>query len=232
MGRTFDRLRVTAYAGKLSNDQWWLCQCECGTTLKVGAQQLQRRATRSCGCIAREMIGALRRRHGMADSPEHRTWRHMIERCNSPADRSYARYGGRGVRVCERWLQSFENFFADMGSRPSPEHSIDRIDNAKGYEPSNCRWATRVQQSRNRSIVKPVTIAGVTLTLPEWAERVNLPLGCIRARLSRGWSPEDAVSFPVDQRYVHPRPGRTQANKAKAEVLIVNGEPISEGKAT
>lgn len=113
----------------------------------------------------------------------------MVGRCRNPNDRWY---GARGIAVCERWLNP-ENFLADMGERPSLQHTIDRIDNTRGYEPGNCRWATKKEQSRNRASNHFLTIDGETLTVAEWAERYGLKYGTVQDRLRRGWPPDRAV---------------------------------------
>jgi len=117
----------------------------------------------------------------------------MRNRCNNPNAIPYAHYGGRGIRVCAHW-QLFKNFFADMGPRPSPKHTLDRIDNDKGYEPGNCRWATRKEQARNRSTSHLVQAFGQTLTLAEWSEKTSINQTTIRGRLKRGWAPERALA--------------------------------------
>lgn len=135
----------------------WLCRCDCGAETRVRAAILRYGTTRSCGCLnrdsARERIGQLRRTHGHTAgprrTPEYRTWCLMIRRCENARSRSYPYYGARGIAVCPRWRASFEAFFADMGPKPSPDHTIDRLDNEKGYEPANCRWATWAEQFAN-----------------------------------------------------------------------------------
>lgn len=126
-------------------------------------------------------------------SVERVVWRGMKRRCYSPKCAKYPRYGGRGIRVCDRWLESFDNFLADMGPRPSPEHSIDRIDNDGNYEPSNCRWATREEQQRNTSRARMITIGGRSAPLAEWEKLSGMGRDAVRARLRRGWSPEEAL---------------------------------------
>jgi hypothetical protein len=130
----------------------WACSCECGgyTEIKLGA--LISGNTKSCGCITRERLrsGVNRRTHGLTHSSEYKAWDSMRYRCANPKHKSYALYGGRGITVCDRWQVSFDNFYADMGPKPSAKHSLDRIDVNGNYEPGNCRWATWSEQRRNQ----------------------------------------------------------------------------------
>jgi len=130
----------------------WLCTCVCGGQNWVSANALSSGRTRSCGCLYLESIirnGHASVTHGMGRTPEYWAWLHMRYRCCNPDCEAYEDYGARGIKVCARWLESFENFFADMGLKPSGDLSLDRIDNDGGYEPANCRWATAVEQNNN-----------------------------------------------------------------------------------
>lgn len=122
----------------------------------------------------------------------------MRARCHNPKSNDYALYGARGIAVCERWRDSFENFLADMGHKPTARHSIDRINNDGNYEPSNCRWATATEQSRNRRCVRSIVIDGVSMCVSAWAEVASVRACTIRSRLNAGWTPKDAVFTPVD----------------------------------
>lgn len=124
-------------------------------------------------------------RKGSENYPAYSTWMSMIGRCHRPTHSAYHKYGGRGVAVCNRWRESFESFLADMGSRPEGT-SIDRIDGARGYEPSNCRWATAIEQNANRRTSRLVTINGETATVNEWARRTGLTGTGFADRLDRG----------------------------------------------
>ena len=134
--------------------------------------------------------------------PERANWRAMIYRCTNPKHVHFVDYGGRGIKVCDRWMQSFADFYADMGPRPSPRHSLDRFPDSRGnYEPGNVRWATWEEQTRNRGdYSNTVTAFGVTRNLSEWCEIYDQWPNTIKHRLHRGWSPEDAVSMPATPR--------------------------------
>lgn len=123
----------------------FICLCECGNEKIVMLTNLNNGSTTSCGCNRK----GVNKKHGDTGSPEHRTWKNMKRRCDNPKGNRWMQYGGRGIKVCERWLNSYENFLEDMGRKPSPIHSIDRINVNGNYEPSNCRWATPKEQSNN-----------------------------------------------------------------------------------
>lgn len=165
----------------------WLCLCDCGKVTRVSADNLRIDRTGSCGC--------LRVKHGKSGSPELNIWAGMRRRCEKPNTRGFKYYGGRGIRVCDRW-QEFENFLTDMGSRPSPKHTIDRIDPDGNYDPSNCRWATPTEQSRNRRTVPVYTVFGRTQSGPDWAEEFGISNSLFKSRLEAGWGIERALTTP------------------------------------
>jgi hypothetical protein len=131
----------------------------------------------------------------MWSTPEYSSWWHALQRCYDPTFVYYFYYGGRGITVCERW-RDFSNFYTDMGPRPTPQHTLDRIDNDGPYAPENCRWATRQEQARNRRSNRMLTLNGETLCLSEWAERIDLPANALYMRLYNGWSIEQALIRP------------------------------------
>lgn len=168
IGARFGRLLVTEEAEpvvrtypdkpsrhRVQKTRQFKCRCNCGEATVVALSHLRSGQVSSCGCLGKERRQAANLVHGEASnktsSAEYRTWAKMIERCENPKVINFANYGGRGIRVCERWRSSFEAFLADMGRKPSPKHSIDRYpDNDGNYEPTNCRWATAKQQRANR----------------------------------------------------------------------------------
>jgi len=131
--------------------------------------------------------------HGMSHSPEYKTWSHMIDRCHNPKCKLYPRYGGRGISVCDRWHNSFLTFLADIGHRPTPKHSIDRIDNDGNYEPGNCRWATYKEQNQNMRGNHIILFHGRSQCLQAWADEAGLKRGCLRNRLNSGIPMEQAM---------------------------------------
>lgn len=137
---------------------------------------------------------------------EYRTWEAMIARCENPKNSRYPIYGGRGITVCDEWRCDFSRFLADLGPKPSPQHSLDRIDNSLGYYPGNCRWATRLEQANNHRDNRRIEYKGETLTLAQWAKRLNLPYHTLKNRTGRlGWSPDRAFNEPIQigRRRIH-----------------------------
>lgn len=198
-GKRFSRLLVTGYAGGVK----WHCLCDCGRTKAIYSGSLKQGKSTSCGCFHRERMAEILTTHGNSAgpwTPEYCAWAGMIQRCTNEKCKSYRNYGGRGIRVCERWLQ-FENFLADMGPRP-PRKTLDRFpDNNGNYCPENCRWATWKEQGRNTRKSRMLTWKGETLCLPEWAERTGLHEKTIASRLNQmGWSVERALSTPIRRR--------------------------------
>ena len=200
----FGRLIALEIHGTHPNRQTlWRCVCDCGNTIIVQTTKLANGNTKSCGCLQRDFARSLphdqmlthghARKDGM--SSEYSTWRAMKNRCNNPKNIGYASYGGRGIKVCDRWAGSFENFLADMGSKPTAKHTLDRIDNNGDYCPGNCRWVPSSVQSRNKRTTKMVTVRGQTVTQADarLLFAPNLSRGTYAARLSRGWSIEDAL---------------------------------------
>lgn len=164
-GRRFGRLVVMHYVG----DSHYAVKCDCGTHKKVRGFSMTNGATRSCGCLLREVARKQHVTHGHTRNgvrtPEHRAWAAMIQRCCNPRCQEWKNYGGRGIRVCAKWRRSFSAFFADVGARPDPHLSLDRIDNARGYSPGNVRWATSAQQQANKRSSGPVS------KRPQWIGR-------------------------------------------------------------
>lgn len=191
VGTRFTRLVVTELISM--KPTIWLCRCDCGADTAVGARHLKSGVTQSCGCLHREIMVARNSSHGLCELPEYSIWLGMRNRCNNPNEIGWKNYGGRGISVCERW-NSFENFLADMGNRPSSSHSIDRFPNPNGnYEPSNCRWATDKDQARNTRRNRMLTAHGKTQCLAAWSEELVIPASRIIARLNRGWNDERAL---------------------------------------
>ncbi len=161
IGKTFGKLTVVSTAGMKGKCRAWECECECGKFTVLRTSSLSR--TKSCGCLLgqhkklclyRDLARDQAKKHGMTKTPTYRTWCEMIQRCTNPKREKYARYGGRGITVCERWASSFESFMEDMGKRPLGM-TLDRFPNRDGnYEKTNCRWATSREQADNRSATK------------------------------------------------------------------------------
>ena len=142
-----------------------------------------------------ETTGQFLKKHGDYGSAEYRCWSHMKARCGNPKHRQFKHYGGRGISVCDRWMD-YDNFLSDMGRRPTPEHSLDRRENDKGYTPENCRWSTRVEQNRNNRGNHMLTHEGKTMCIMDWADHTGIRHTVIRVRIDRGWPVERALTEP------------------------------------
>lgn len=195
----YGRLRPSAFAfmretegGQRKN--YWLCKCDCGEEIIVSVASLQSGDTRSCGCLRREAVAAKNTKHGQSRSAEHRAWCEMKRRCLNPRSKSFHNYGGRGISICPRWIESFENFLADLGPRPTSQHSIDRINVNGNYEPDNCRWATSAEQYSDLRKSVHVEVNGIRKTVAEWARLTGINPYTIYDRIDAGWDPVRAVS--------------------------------------
>lgn len=172
------------------------CLCDCGVIKNIGASQVKYGHSKSCGCYQKEVVSARHKVHGYSDTREGNIYLGMIQRCYDPKVKSYHRYGGRGITVCDRWRESVINFVADMGNAPDSKHSLDRINNDGNYEPSNCRWATMKEQHRNKRNNRFLTHAGETLVIQDWAIRIGIDHTTLVNRLQRGWTVEKSVTTP------------------------------------
>lgn len=193
----YGRLTLLSGAGEKR-----LFRCDCGVEKMIYYRNALKGLSQSCGCLHKERASQAKTTHGHSRggkiTPEYQTYRSMIARCTRPTNVRFAEYGGRGIKVCDRWLRDFSAFYADMGQRPSPAHSIDRVDNDADYEPSNCRWATRHTQARNKRNNIVLVAFGESMALSEASHRYGIPYTTLKARILKfGWSHERAISEPV-----------------------------------
>lgn len=191
-GQKFGSLTaIKLVRGGKDNTFRWFCECDCGRHTYAQPHSLKIGKTRGCGYSA----GCTT--HGLSRTPEYSTWTGMKRRCYSPNHKSYKNYGGKGIIVCDRWLESFENFLEDMGNRPE-DMSIERKDRDGNYEPSNCEWADNATQLENRSATVIIKYNGKTQSLKKWSEETGLPAPTIRDRMRKHkWSIEKALTTPV-----------------------------------
>jgi|ERR1035437_1911857 hypothetical protein len=177
IGQVFNKLTVVSehFDNLKSKVTKWLCKCQCGNYIIVQGNNLTNGHTKSCGCYMIEKTKEANTKHGCCGrentTPEYEAWSSMKSRCNNPNSTKAKNYGLNGITICDRWMNSFENFISDMGERTSPKHSLDRYPNNKGnYEPSNCRWATQKQQQGNRTNNRWIEYNGRNMILQEWAD--------------------------------------------------------------
>lgn len=202
VGDTYERLTILSIIrGSNGVRGRFVVRCVCGVVKQIMSTEWK--FTKSCGCWKRDYPGA--RTHGLSTlngkvTPECRAWHHMIGRCHHEDHVAYEDYGGRGIKVCKRWRDSFPNFLADVGRRPSPKHSLGRINNDKGYVRSNVRWQTLAEQSTNKRSTRLIKFRGETLAAKHWAERLNISYSTLLGRLLRGWIIRRALTEPIQKR--------------------------------
>ncbi len=199
-GKRFGRLLVIEIAGRNKHSQiLWRVRCDCGNEKVVLGCGMQCGHTKSCGCLNLELVRRARS-HGFCSggkTDEYKVWLGMWKRCTNKKTKCYKHYGARGIKVCEKWGK-FVNFIEDMGERPSKKHSLERIDNDKGYSPSNCRWATQKEQMSNTRVSVRITHNGETLSAAQWADRLGMKRYTFYSRINQyGWSVEKAITTPV-----------------------------------
>lgn len=222
-GQRFGRWTVLGFAGRKNFPKgrpayMWLCRCECGTERAVSQQPLCNGGSKSCGCLTNEIRHSIAFVHGGRRTPEYQVWCKIKARCCNPNDIGYENYGGRGIKICDRWLHSFADFIQDLGERPSNDHSIDRVDVNGDYEPSNCRWALPDVQHNNKRNSVLLEWNGLKLTPAQWGRKLNIRAGVIRDRIQRGWSISKALSEPV----------KLNSNETALRTCCGNGHPYPE----
>ena len=193
----FGRLTALVKEGRNHrNYALWRCRCDCGNEKHVAYAELKKGTTKSCGCLHVERMTNLNRSHGMSHSKEYVSWVKAKDRCFNEKHVAFAKYGGAGIVMCEEWRNSFEAFYAYVGRCPRG-YTLDRIDNSKGYEPGNVRWASKKLQAQNSSWPKRITMGGITQNVSEWAAETGISKHTISRRInSLGWSAEQAVTTP------------------------------------
>jgi hypothetical protein len=169
-----------------SSGRLWEFRCDCGTLFSAAGHEARRGSTTCCPACAGAKRAAVKRTHGQTESREYAAWCAMKTRCLNPNGHAFHHYGGRGISICDRWVNSFETFLADMGPKPAGA-TLDRYPDMNGnYEPANCRWATRAEQANNKRNNVRITVNGETKTLAQWASSAGLNESCIRDRIKRG----------------------------------------------
>jgi len=194
-GKQFSDWSVLHRTENIGAQAAYLCRCKCGVERSVRSSQLAKGHSTGCGCARANRLGDRVRKHGKSKHPLYGTWRSMRERCRSPNHFAYHRYGGRGIKVCERW-NDFDAFLGDVEPTWRPGLTLDRIDNDGDYTPENVRWRTPKEQSANKAFNRRITFRGETLTLAQWAERLGMTGPSLAKRFKKGWPIERALTQP------------------------------------
>jgi hypothetical protein len=202
-GKRYERLLVIKYEEKANNgDSYWLCKCDCEKVLKVLGKSLRYGRSKSCGCLTRDRTISRNTKHNMCSTSVYTVWRSIKQRCYDNNCKAYKNYGGRGINVCDEWLNDFMSFYNwSMSNGYAPSLEIDRRNNDGDYEPSNCRWASRIEQANNNRHNHVITYMGKSQTIQQWSRERNINHGTLLSRIYRGWSPEDALTRKIGNNY-------------------------------
>lgn len=191
----FSKLTTIKLIEIKKSKEMWLCLCECGNTTIVTGSNLINNHTKSCGCLNYQKCNL---KHGLCNTRLYNIYEKMKSRCYTKSCREYSLYGGRGITICNEWLDDFTNFHNwAMENGYRDDLTIDRIDVNGNYEPSNCRWATWKMQQNNRRNNKFITYKGITMTLSQWSDEIGIAQDTLGARLLNGWSVEKALTTPL-----------------------------------
>lgn len=202
----FGRLTAIRPAGRKGKHAAWLFRCDCGNEHVTRINRATDGTTISCGCFRREHNSLVKRTHGLTGSLTYVSWQAMKSRCFWKPHSEYHRYGGRGITVCQRWIDSFETFLADMGERPGLGWSLERLDNSRGYDPNNCTWIPKRRQSQNQRSNVRVTMEGENVCISEACRRLGISRINVYKRLEMGWTIEDALHRPMMKKPRHRLP--------------------------
>lgn len=192
-GKQFGRWLVKEYVGK----EKWLCICECGNQKIVKGRNLRSGESKSCGCLHKEIISRNSTKHGLTNTRIYKAWLNMKSRCYNPNVPKFKNHGGKGITVCNEWL-NFENFCKwSMENGYDAKLTIDRINNELGYGPDNCRWSTYKEQNNNTKQNHIISFNGKSQTIAQWADELGFVYNTLAERIRRGWSIEEAFNHPV-----------------------------------
>lgn len=199
-GQVFEKLTVIEYVGYDPETRavMWKCKCECGKEIITRKSHLKRGNSKSCGCLTRR--ADLNLKHGLYKHPIYNRWENMRRRCNNPNDTAYENYGGRGIKVCKEWNNSFEAFHRDMAATYKEGLTLERKDVNGDYSPENCVWATMMEQGNNKRTTRFITVFGEKMSMSEACRKYDINWNTLDHRLNKmGLSPEDAVTLPVQK---------------------------------
>jgi hypothetical protein len=198
VGQRFGKLLVIKFSHVNRHKQsLWVCKCDCGNTKCILSNNLRSGRSNSCGCVTKDNALVSTYKHGCSNGKNklYNCWKAITQRTTNKSNKGYKNYGGRGIKICKRWTgkNGFINFSEDMGSKPSPRHSIERVNNNGDYCPENCRWATRKEQNSNTRRSKNITFEGKTQTIREWCIELGLTKGSVQYRLKVGKPIEEVL---------------------------------------
>lgn len=231
IGHKYGRLTVLSQNTERTKKQlsWWNCRCDCGAIVISRSYCLKVGIPKSCGC-ARADSNKSRATHGCSRrskaTPEYCAWQGMKQRCYYPKMENYPFYGGRGIKVCSEWRKSFTAFLADMGKKPHPSYSIERINTNGNYEPGNCVWATKLQQANNTRTNRIVEINGKKNTLANWCREYGIPRATVNSRIWQGATVVEAVTRPIDTRRRGRWPAKSETASAREKLESEKLTPV------